>query len=266
MTGGSVRDRIALAVHRSRAAWKSASGSLQRQLDAVRNADAVLMYHRVLPDAADASAIEPGMYVRASTFERHLDTLTSRWQLATLSSVLESPRDDRPRVALTFDDGWRDNLETAWPILRSRGLSATIFLVTDWCAAGRHADGTFIRPDEIRELAAAGIEFGAHTMTHPALDTVESERARIELEGSKRTVAEWTGMPCRVFAYPYGRRTPGVEKIAASTFDASVVVGGGWWHRGGDSACLPRISIHDDMTCSRALFEERLVKGLGGHR
>jgi len=266
MTSTSLRDRIALTVHRSRAACKSASGSLRRRLDAVRDADALLMYHRVLPDAADASAIEPGMYVRASTFQHHLDALQSRWELVTLSSLLESPRDDRPRVALTFDDGWRDNLETAWPILERHGARATIFLVTGWCEAGRNAEGTFMRPGEIRDLAAAGMEFGAHTMSHPALDTLDPERVRAELEGSKRAVARWTGQPCRVFAYPYGRRTPNVETIAASTFDASVVVGGGWWRRSGDPARLPRIAIHDDMASTRALFEERLVDGLRGHR
>jgi peptidoglycan/xylan/chitin deacetylase (PgdA/CDA1 family) len=242
---------------------RSASGSLKRRLDAVRGADALLMYHRVLPDGSDASAIEPGMYVRASTFERHLDVLQSRWEIGTLWSVLGLPRSDRPRVALTFDDGWRDNLETAWPILQRRGANGTIFVVTDWCAAGRNDEGPFIRPDEVRELAEAGMEFGAHTMSHPALDTVDPESVRIELEGSKHAVAGWTGQPCRVFAYPYGRRTRHVEKIAAQTFSASVVVGGGWWRRGGDPARLPRIAIHDDMSSTRALFEERLVDGLG---
>jgi len=266
MTSTTLRDRVAVAVHRSRAALRSASGSLRRRLDGVRGADALLMYHRVLPDAADASAIEPGMYVRASTFERHLEVVRSRWELATLSSIVRSPRDDRPRVALTFDDGWRDNLETAWPILQRHGATATIFLVTDWCEAGRNGEGMFMRPDEIRDLAEAGMEFGAHTMSHPALDTVDAERARVEMVGSKQVVARWTGRPCRVFAYPYGRRTPEIERMAAGTFDASVVVGGGWWHRGGDHARLPRIAIHDDMASTRALFEERLVDGLGGDR
>ena len=261
-----MRDRVSVAVHRSRAALRSASGSLRRRLDAVRGADALLMYHRVLPDAADASAIESGMYVRASTFERHLDVLQSRWELATLSSVVGSPPDDRPRVVLTFDDGWRDNLEAAWPILQRHGARGTIFLVTDWCEAGRNAEGSFMRPAEIRDLAEAGMEFGAHTMSHPALDTVDPERARVEMEGSKHAVARWTGRPCRVFAYPYGRRTPQVERIATDLFGASVIVGGGWWHRGGDPACLPRIAIHDDMASTRALFEERLVDGLGGLR
>jgi hypothetical protein len=258
----TMRERVATAVHRSRAALRSASGSLKRRLDAVRGADALLMYHRVLPDAADVSAIEPGMYVRASTFEQHLEVLQSRWEVAGLSSVLEAPRGDRPRVALTFDVGWRDNLETAWPILKRHGARATIFLVTDWCAAGRNDEGTFMRPDEIRELARAGMEFGAHTMSHPALDVVDLERARLELEGSKDAVSRWTGTPCCLFAYPYGRRTPQVEKLATQNFDASVVVGGGWWRRAGDPACLPRIAIHDDMSSTRALLEERLVDGL----
>lgn len=264
MTTTTLRNRVVIALHQTRATLRSVSGAFQRRLDAVRGIDALLMYHRVVPDASDASTIDPGMYVRASTFERHLEVLQSRWEVTTLSSVLGMPRDDRPRVALTFDDGWRDNLETAWPILQRRGARGTIFLVTSWCEAGQCADGTFIRPHEVRELADAGMEFGAHTMGHPALDAVDPEFARLELEGSKERVSRWTGRPCRVFAYPFGRSTPQVEKIAAGAFDASVVVGGGWWRRGGDLARLPRIAIHDDMSRTRSLFEERLVDGLAG--
>jgi peptidoglycan/xylan/chitin deacetylase (PgdA/CDA1 family) len=106
------------------------------------------------------------------------------------------------------------------------------------------------------------MEFGAHTVSHPFLDEIDPDQAREEMVASRDAVSEWTGRPCRLFAYPFGRRTRQIEEIAASLFDASVIVGGGWWRRGGDFARIPRIAIHDDMTCTRALFEERLVEAL----
>jgi peptidoglycan/xylan/chitin deacetylase (PgdA/CDA1 family) len=174
--------------------------------------------------------------------------------------LVEPPAaDDAPSVVLTFDDGWRDNLTAAWPVLRRHGVRPTIFLVRDWVAAGRSAAGDFLRPDEVAELAARGVEFGAHTATHPRLTAVGPARAEEEMRDSKHAVEEWTGSPCRFFAYPYGAHDPTVARLAADLFEAAVVVGGGWWTGAGDRVRLPRIGIHEDMTSSRALFAARLA-------
>jgi peptidoglycan/xylan/chitin deacetylase (PgdA/CDA1 family) len=257
----SLRDLASLGYRRTQALAGAWSGATARRLDALRGRAAILMYHRVLPDAADVSGIEPGMYVRASSFERHLDWIERRWQIRTLGELVEAPpgADARPVVVLTFDDGWRDNLTVAWPILERRGLRATIFLVTGWVAAGRNGEGEFMRPDEVRELADRGIEFGAHTVTHPRLDEVGAELAGQELLVSRGRVAEWTARPCRLFAYPYGIESPHSVALARSAFRAAVAVGGGWWNRGSDAARLPRIGVHEDVASSAALLARRLA-------
>jgi len=222
---------------------------------------AILMYHRVVPDDADVSGIEPGMYVRATTFARHIGWLKERWQVRTLGEVLRAApsQGERPLVAITFDDGWRDNLTVAWPILKAHGVAATIFLVRDFSLAGDHALGEFLRPAEIRDLCLAGIELGAHTVSHPDLTNLDDAAVDAELSRSKETVEGWTGRPCDLFAYPFGRQTAATHAIARRHFRASVLATGGWWTPGCDAAQIPRVAIHEDMTCTRALFERRLV-------
>jgi peptidoglycan/xylan/chitin deacetylase (PgdA/CDA1 family) len=96
----------------------------------------ILMYHRVLPaQQAAAGFVQPGMYVTPDTFERHLQWLTTHFQVVPLRTLIDkwdrNDWDDRARYcAITFDDGWVDNYLHAYPLLRAHGVPATIFLPT----------------------------------------------------------------------------------------------------------------------------------------
>ena len=96
----------------------------------------ILMYHRVLPRTEIASTfVQPGMYVTPETFERHLQFLTTHFELLTLRDLLAKwdfgDWNDRARYcAITFDDGWADTYRHAFPLLRSYGAPATIFVPT----------------------------------------------------------------------------------------------------------------------------------------
>jgi peptidoglycan/xylan/chitin deacetylase (PgdA/CDA1 family) len=219
------------------------------------------MYHRVLGDDVDASDIEPGMFVRASTFDKQLTWLRRHCVIATLGGVLASPpkAHDRPTAILTFDDGWLDNRTVAWPILERHGIKATIFLVADWVATGGNARGSCLRPDQVREMSEAGMEFGAHTASHPRLDRLDEGQIRRELRASRDAVADWTGRPCTTAAYPYGAHDERAVGVARELFQAAVVVGGGWWKQGTDPHRIPRIGIHEQMTASRPMFEARVA-------
>jgi peptidoglycan/xylan/chitin deacetylase (PgdA/CDA1 family) len=115
---------------------------------------AVLMYHRVLPrEAILRDHVEPGMVVTPETFARHLGWLKDGFSVLPLDEIIARQQRGAPlparACAITFDDGWRDNLEHALPALEKHGLPATIFVVTERVGS----QGAFW-PDEVcRRLA-----------------------------------------------------------------------------------------------------------------
>lgn len=106
------------------------------QLNGRQNALTVLMYHRVLPrDDPRYIQEEPGMVVEPHTFDMHLKILSEHFNVVSLdNSLIESKTagNSKPICAITFDDGWADNFEFAWPLLQKHKLPATIFLASDY--------------------------------------------------------------------------------------------------------------------------------------
>jgi peptidoglycan/xylan/chitin deacetylase (PgdA/CDA1 family) len=252
----------AIGYRRLEAGLLASSGLTRRRLQR-QSGVAVLMYHRVLTDDEDARQVEPGMFVRATTFRRQMEWIVRRWPVRPLGELVGN-RVGAVGAAVTFDDGWRDNLTVAWPILEALGVRPTIFLVRDWTSAGRTQEGEFLRPAEVAAMAKAGVEFGAHSVSHPHLDRLPPALVEEEMKRSREAVEDWTGRECRVFAYPFGHHNGETADIARQLFPASVIVGGGWWKEGGDRARIPRIAIHQDMSSTSALFAARLAVSPGG--
>jgi peptidoglycan/xylan/chitin deacetylase (PgdA/CDA1 family) len=119
----------------------------------------------------------------------------------------------RPTVAITFDDGYADNFSFAIPLLLRHDIPFTYFVASrnvlethpfdhDVCA------GTPLRPnsvEELRSMAAAGVEIGSHTRTHADLGTVSAEsELRDQLLGSKDDLEDALDVEIRYFAFPFG--------------------------------------------------------------
>jgi peptidoglycan/xylan/chitin deacetylase (PgdA/CDA1 family) len=138
-------------------------------------------------------------------------------------------------AAISFDDGMRNNLTVALPILEEYGLRATVYVTIGYIGGvnpwiGPKGDNHMLSEDEVRDLAAAGWELGAHTMTHPDLSVLDYEAARREIEDSKTALEEIGGVAVETFAYPFGLY--GSTAIAAardSGLLAAVTTGSGSW-------------------------------------
>lgn len=96
----------------------------------------ILMYHRVLPpEHPEMPIIQSGMVVHPQTFRMHLRVLKERFEVVHLDDWLQRLARAEPlplkACAITFDDGWRDNYEHAFPLLQEAALPATIFLVSE---------------------------------------------------------------------------------------------------------------------------------------
>jgi peptidoglycan/xylan/chitin deacetylase (PgdA/CDA1 family) len=96
----------------------------------------VLMYHRILPiESQEAQLEEPGMVVTPESFEMHLSELTRFFEFTTLESWFYKKHNNLPlpnkSCVITFDDGWQDNYQYAFPLLKQYNIPANIFLVSD---------------------------------------------------------------------------------------------------------------------------------------
>ena len=132
-----------------------------------------------------------------------------------------------PAAALTFDDGFDNFYTRAFPILSEYNMRATVFLVSgrcgttsDWARQPEdHQSRQLMSWSRIEELHRAGVEFGAHTMTHPMLTTLPPDEAQAEILDSKREIEDQIGASVQSFAYPYGDESAALRKIVRQNFD-----------------------------------------------
>lgn len=210
----------------------------------------VLMYHHVT-DSLNGTPL-PKLRVSPKRFARQLDALARRgYRTLTLSQALSPEHWGQKAVVITFDDGYLDFYEQAWPLLRARGQTATVFLVTGSLGGDNHWDhgkgepreGLMTR-DQVLELDAAGVEFGGHTHSHRELTTLDERGLRREITGCQKALTDLLGRPSRVFSYPYGLNTPLVaEAVARAGFTVACTTRPGMLDRDTDALKVPRIIV-----------------------
>jgi peptidoglycan/xylan/chitin deacetylase (PgdA/CDA1 family) len=195
----------------------------------------ILGYHRV-SDADHVLSVTP------ENFRAHMEAILASGatpiRLDAALDLLESQVTGR-YVCVTFDDGYRDNLEYAVPVLRELGIPATIFVAT--AVINGEADfHWFSEPPpaltwkEIAGMVAGGlVDVQAHTRTHPRLPAVDEQQARDEIAGAKRDIERHVPYTVTSFCYPaglYGEREVALVREAGYragvTTDPGVNAGG----------------------------------------
>jgi peptidoglycan/xylan/chitin deacetylase (PgdA/CDA1 family) len=166
--------------------------------------------------------------------------LQAGFRFTTMTEAADDLAGDRPRPGLaviTFDDGLRNNRSTALPILQRLGVPASVYVACDfidgvspWLAP--ESGGDMLDEDEIRSLARAGWEIGAHTLSHPDMASLSYDACRAEIDGSRARLETIIGAPVDTFAYPFGRYGPAaLAAVRDSGMRAALTTGSGTWER-----------------------------------
>ena len=153
----------------------------------------ILCYHRVRDGAADY------MSVPTDRFREEMQCLKAdNCTIVSLEEIIQG-KADAGSVAITFDDGWQDNYDNAFAVLKEFGFPATIF-----CIAGCVGQPDYLSLSQMNEMRRSGIAFGSHTVSHPKLNSLSGGDKQREIEGSKKILEEKLGVPVRYFCYPFG--------------------------------------------------------------
>jgi peptidoglycan/xylan/chitin deacetylase (PgdA/CDA1 family) len=212
----------------------------------LQDAGLILCYHNVVPGST-AAVGGAGIHMARERFTTQMQWLAAHYTVVTLSEFVSRVSDGKSMrllAAITFDDGYAGVLEHAIPVLRSLGLPATLFVVTE---AGRRSGFWWDQPaivasadsatrdqwlntlrgdeaaicpdagtsrlpathrpadwDAVRAAACDGIDIGAHSVTHRSLPTLSDAELEQEVVGSRAAIQRATGIRPECFAYPYG--------------------------------------------------------------
>src|SRR5262249_42036830 len=190
----------------------------------------VLMYHHI-------GAVHPkcwrSLTLSPETFTSQIRWLAAHgytgihacewWQSVRSSRTLPA----RP-VLLTFDDAYADLVGHVFPVLRHYRFKATVFVVSGHVGGASQWDRSFGYPAlglmneaQIRYWSEQGIEFGAHSRTHPDLRDLSTAELDWQLQGSKEDLANMLNRPVTSFAYPFGLYNDRVRKAASLLFDCA---------------------------------------------
>lgn len=160
----------------------------------------VLYFHHVSPVLDTYTSVTPEAF--ALGLGTVLDVYGRALDPAVLDDLPPAPPDE-PTVLVTFDDGHRDTLDHAVPILDRFGVKAVFFPITGLADAEPYHDRC-LNWTELGELRAAGHVIGAHTVTHRKLPELDTDEQRHEVVESLDAVRERLGVDSPPLAYPYG--------------------------------------------------------------
>ncbi|WP_448593706.1 polysaccharide deacetylase family protein [Thermoflexus hugenholtzii] len=164
----------------------------------------ILMYHYISDPPPGADRLRLDLSVRPSQFEAHLQYLRQAgYETVSLSDLIfhltqGKPLPPRP-VVLTFDDGYRDAYEEAFPLLQRYGFRGTFFVLTGRADEG---DPRYLSWEQIRRMSEAGMEIQLHGREHIPLNGRDEAFLFYHIIGGKQSIEAHTGRPVRFFAYP----------------------------------------------------------------
>jgi peptidoglycan/xylan/chitin deacetylase (PgdA/CDA1 family) len=210
----------------------------------------VFLYHSVSDIPAPGQ--EPFTITPAS-FAEHVAAIADSGRVAlTVSEYARALRGERGlperSVVVTFDDGFADTL-AAVEVLRAREIPSTVYITSSWLDS---AWG--LSSEAAREIAAAGGEIGAHSVSHPHLDELPLAGAEQEIREGKEALEQRLGLAIETFAYPHGAHDQHVRgAVIDAGFRSAVAVKNALSHDHDDPFAIARIMLMGETPLSSVL-------------
>lgn len=179
----------------------------------------VLLYHRVNDDMRDP------LTVGVEQFDKQMEMIKERYTVVSIEDVISGHVDraeQRPIVAVTFDDGYLDNYEYAVPILLKHRIPAAFFVTTGLIGTNRGFEhdrkklGYYLDNmtwENLVEMKEHGFVIGSHTVTHINCGKHNKQKVKEEIEESLETIKHKLNIENVIFAYPFGKKDDITEEI-----------------------------------------------------
>lgn len=207
---------------------------------------AILTYHSV-DETGSVISVTPG------ELERHLDSLLSRKvDVVPLASLPLLPS-DADAVAITFDDGFANFAMSALPLLVSRNITATVFVVPSYVGKVNSWEANDSRSPvphlplmtwgDINAVSAKGVDVGGHGLTHRSLRGLDPERLEMEVEDCFASIRDNLGKTPESFAFPYGDCDQAAIATVARRFAVACTTRFGLLRDSDSAHAMPRIEM-----------------------
>lgn len=220
--------------------------------DLDRIADVPVLNYHMVGTLYHALCVTPSEFDEQMAYlaEKGYHTISPDDLIAYLKEGKQLPTNP---ILITFDDGYVDNYQNAYPILKKYGFTATIFLVTGKISQ----DPGFLTWEQVREMKAQGFSFGSHTVNHAPLNLnkLTPEEIRQELLESREQMKKELGEFPTAFAYPTGARSLEIQELVKSCgYDAAFTIRYGEAGTGSNLYALERIPIFKSEKTFRSFY------------
>jgi peptidoglycan/xylan/chitin deacetylase (PgdA/CDA1 family) len=200
------------------------------------------MYHRVDVLRPTLPAMTYRLTVAPADFAAQMRWLKAhRFHAVTQRQVFEALEHGAPLprkpIVITFDDGYRDVLGKASPVLARLQMPATAYVITERISAG---DPSFLTWGNLRALEQRGICIGSHTVTHSELTLLSDRQASAELRHARRILEHHLGHPVQWLAYPAGREDARIVNLARNAGYVLAVT----THPGAEQSATKSLELH----------------------
>jgi peptidoglycan/xylan/chitin deacetylase (PgdA/CDA1 family) len=198
----------------------------------------ILYYHSISDQPVGIRELS----VSTGNFEAQIRYLAENGYIAISFAELDNFTQFEKPVIITLDDGYADNYQNAYPILKKYNLQATIFVIS-----GLIGTPGYLTREEMAEMTDI-ISFQGHTTLHENLTRLSPERLEEELTAPQKTISDITNEPVYVFAYPTGYYNDAVKSAVSEHYEYAVTINRGYYEDGSDKLLILRQYVHRDRT------------------